>query len=73
MCLGRTPKMPEVKDPVRPQEAKQPEQGAFGSTSAKRKNANANPGVGASSTLLTGPSGIENQQLKLGRSTLLGM
>ena len=30
------------------------------------------PGAGPSSTLLTGPGGIDPRQLKLGRSTLLG-
>ena len=71
MCLGSTPKMPAVQDPVRPQDAKQPEQGAYGSTSAARKKAGGTSG--AASTLLTGPSGIENKQLQLGKSTLLGM
>lgn len=73
MCLGGSPKMPAVAEPVRPQDAKQPEQGAYGSTSSKRKNgAGAQPGAMAASTLLTGPSGIANQQLNLGKSTLLG-
>jgi len=62
--------MPAVQEPVRPQEVKQPEQGAFGSTSAARKKNQ--PGAGAASTLLTGPSGIANKELQLGKSTLLG-
>lgn len=71
MCIGKTPKMPAVPEPVRPQEAKQPERGAYGSTSTGRKNANTGMAAGAS-TLLTGPSGVENSQLRLNRSTLLG-
>lgn len=73
MCLGGSPKMPAVVDPVRPQEAKQPEAGAYGSTSAARKKMAGTAGAMASSTLLTGPSGIENKSLQLGRATLLGM
>lgn len=72
MCLGKTPKMPAVPEPVRPQEAKQPEQSAFGSTSETRKKMQGGAGAAATSTLLTGPSGVENSQLRLNRSTLLG-
>lgn len=72
MCLGGSPSMPAVKDPVKPQEAKQPAQGAFGSTSEARKKMQGGAGAAAASTLLTGPSGIENSQLRLNRSTLLG-
>jgi hypothetical protein len=71
MCLGGSPKMPAVPTPVKPQEVKQPAQGAFGSTSTARKNIQGGMSAGAS-TLLTGPSGVEADQLKLGRSTLLG-
>jgi hypothetical protein len=72
MCLGKTPKMPAVPEPTRPQESKQPAQGAFGSTATARKKAQAGGGAAAAGTLLTGPSGIENSQLSLGKSTLLG-
>lgn len=71
MCLTSTPKMPVVQDPQRPQDVKQPEKDAFGSTSQGRKNASG--AAMAGSTLLTGPSGIENSQLNIGKSTLLGM
>jgi hypothetical protein len=74
MCFGGTPKMPAVPEPVRPQEAKQPAQGAFGSTSTARKNMQSGGGgAAAASTLLTGPSGVENRQLQLQKNTLLGM
>lgn len=69
MCLAKTPSMPAVAEPVKPQEAKQPAQGAYGSTSTARKNA---PGGMAASTMLTGPTGIDNSQLRLAKSTLLG-
>lgn len=72
MCLGGSPKYPAVADPVKPQEAKTPAQGAYGSTSTARKNMNAGMPTAMPSTLLTGPSGIENRQLTLGKSTLLG-
>lgn len=72
MCLGKSPKMPAVPDPVKPQDAKQPEQGAYGSTSDARKKMQGGSGAMAASTLLTGPSGVENSQLRLNRSTLLG-
>lgn len=72
MCFGGSPKMPAVVEPTRPQEAKQPAQGAFGSTATARKNMQAGGGAGATSTLLTGPSGIENKQLNLAKTTLLG-
>jgi hypothetical protein len=71
MCLGGTPKMPAVQEPTRPQEAKSPAPGAFGSTAAARKKMQGP--AGAAGTLLTGPSGVENSQLSLGKSTLLGM
>ena len=72
MCFGGTPKMPAIPEPQRPQDAKQPAQGAFGSTSDARKKMQGAGGM-AASTLLTGPSGVENKQLSLGKSTLLGM
>lgn len=71
MCLGGSPKMPAVPVAQKPQETKQVDQAAYGSTSTARKDMQG-PGGMAASTLLTGPSGIENKQLQLGRSTLLG-
>lgn len=62
MCMS---KAPSFTPPTPPQEAKQPEMPA----GKKRSSA---PGAAAASTLLTGPSGIDNAQLKLGKSSLLG-
>lgn len=53
-----------------PQAAKVPDQAAI-----KRKNASTaltGPLVGAAGTALTGPSGIEDNMLNLGRNTKLG-
>lgn len=73
MCIMQSPSTaPLVAEVQKPQEVKQVEQGAFGGTSTARKKAAQNGGM-AASTLLTGPSGIENNQLALGRTTLLGM
>ncbi len=72
MCIMSSPSAPAVAEVQKPQEVKQVEQGAFGATSTARKKASQNGGM-AASTLLTGPSGIENNQLALGRTTLLGM
>ena len=66
------PVVPEVTKPAEvKQVASQGETGAFGSTISARKNM-AQTGGPASSTLLTGPTGIENKQLSLGKTTLLG-
>lgn len=65
MCLSK-PTMPAVVDPQKPQDAKQAEQKAFGSTS-NRSNVSA-----AAGSLLTSPSGIDNKQLNIGRTSLLG-
>lgn len=70
MCMS-SPSMPAQTAPVQPQEVKQVEQGAFGSTSTSRNSLVQNGGS-ATSTLLTGPSGVENSQLRLARTTLLG-
>lgn len=69
MCLSKTPKYTptEVKQT---QDAKQPEQTAVGVSDA-RKAAASNAGM-AGSTLLTGPSGVENSALNLSKKTLLG-
>jgi hypothetical protein len=71
MCVFDTPKAPAVAEVQKPQEVKQVEQGAFGATSTARKKAAEGGGM-AASTLLTGPTGIENNQLMLGKTTLLG-
>jgi hypothetical protein len=73
MCFSK-PSIPTPAPAQKPQEAKMPEQAPSGfdpSTEEARKRA-AQAG-GTSNTLLTGPSGVENNQLALGRSTLLGM
>jgi hypothetical protein len=72
MCLTKSPNIPTATTtPVTPtQAAKQPEQSAEGASTARKAAANA--GGMAASTLLTGPSGVENSQLNLARSTLLG-
>lgn len=73
MCL---PSAPSYAPPAaltekdKPQEVKQP-QTAYGATSQARKEM-AKQAPGMKSTLLTGPSGIENSQLTLGKTTLLG-
>lgn len=71
MCMGGGGSTPT---PEKPQDAKMPEQaasGVDGSMSDARKKA-AQSGGSMASTLLTGPSGVENSQLRLGRTTLLG-
>lgn len=70
MCLfgNNTPSVQEVQ---KPQEVKQVEQGAFGATSTARKDMAQNGGM-AASTLLTGPGGVERNQMQLGKTTLLG-
>lgn len=72
MCFSDTPKMP---DPVKPQEAKMPEQSptsAIGGEASDARKRALQAGGPAASTLLTGPSGVENSSLNIGRSTLLG-
>lgn len=74
MCLFGGPSAPSVTEPTKPQEAKTPEQSPQsmdGGVSDARK-AMAQAGGDAGSTLLTGPSGVENSALKLQRTTLLG-
>jgi hypothetical protein len=63
MCMSS----PSYTPPAPAQDAKQPEVAAGG---AKKRSSS--PGAMAASTLLTGPSGIDNSQLKLGKSSLLG-
>lgn len=69
MCMSSSPTYTptEVRQT---QETKQAEQSATGTSDARKAAAN-NAGM-AGSTLLTGPSGVENSQLTLGKSTLLG-
>jgi len=69
MCLFSAPKVDAPAAPTPPQEAKMPEQKAYGTSEARKRMAQS--GGAAASTLLTGPSGIETA-LPLGRSTLLG-
>lgn len=57
---------PKYTPPPPPQEAKMPD----GNQPTKRRSSS--PGAMAASTLLTGPSGIDTAQLKLGKSSLLG-
>lgn len=57
---------PNYTPPPPPQEPKTPD-----STTPMRKRSSA-PGAMAASTLLTGPSGIDTANLKLGKSSLLG-
>jgi len=61
-------------EPIRYQDPKMPEQSAQGTSSsmtdARRKALQT--GGPAASTLLTGPSGVENSALNIGRTTLLG-
>lgn len=71
MCFFPSPSTPAVPEVQKPAEVKQVEQGSFGATSTARKDMAQNGGM-ATSTLLTGPSGIENKQLSLGKTTLLG-
>lgn len=62
------------QEPIRYQDPRMPEQSAQGtsgaSTDARRRALQT--GGPAASTLLTGPSGVENSSLNIGRSTLLG-
>ena len=58
---------PKYTPPPPAQEPKQPE--VSPGTAKKRSSS---PGAMAASTLLTGPSGVDNAQLKLGKSSLLG-
>ena len=74
MCMGGGGGGGNNAPVEKPQEAKMPEQAATaadGSMSDARKKALQNGGT-AASTLLTGPSGIENSAMSLGRNTLLG-
>lgn len=68
MCLFKTPSYPKPKEIPPPQESKAPD--VNGDVDKARRDARANAGM-AGSTLLTGPSGIENSQLNLGRSSAL--
>lgn len=71
MCLGGSSSPPPPPEPQKPQEVKQVEQTAFGATSSARKDM-AQAGGMATSTMLTGPSGVESSQLALSKKTLLG-
>ncbi len=67
MCLFDMPNY-NPPEPQKPEEAKAP---ATDPTGDARRRATRIGGP-AASTLLTGPSGVENSQLMLGRATLLG-
>lgn len=62
---------PKYTPPPPAQEAKQAQQAPSDAGGSARRRAGS-PGANAASTLLTGPSGIDNSQLKLGKSSLLG-
>lgn len=75
MCLFQKPDMPATPEPTKPQDAKMAEavsSSAFDPSVSAARLRMAQAG-GSSNTLLTGASGIENSQLNIGRSTLLGM
>lgn len=63
MCMGSAPK---YTPPPPAQEAKAPD----GNVQMRKRSSS--PGALAAPTLLTGPSGIDNSQLRLGKSSLLG-
>lgn len=70
MCAFDQPSAPKPPPPPPPppQASKAPEPETF-----KRKNQKGtNSAMGGEGTLLTGPSGIDNAQLNLGKNTLLG-
>jgi hypothetical protein len=68
MCTMKMPATPEV---VKPQEAKMPDGSGSGPVGDARRKMMQSGGL-AASTLLTGPSGVENSAMSLGRTTLLG-
>jgi hypothetical protein len=72
MCLTKSPTivMPEPTSEAPKQEAKQPGTAAATATASSRKNMTA--GGATSGTLLTSPTGIEQSQLNLGKTSLLG-
>ena len=71
MCFFDSPTPPA--EPVKPQEAKMPDTLQAGSSPvADARKRMSQSGGYASSTLLTGPSGVENNMLSIGRTTLLG-
>jgi uncharacterized protein HemX len=57
-------------DATRPQGAQTPDNSAIRQKAAT--SAITGPSAGNASTFLTGPSGIDNSQLNIGKSTLLG-
>lgn len=67
--LSPKPKMPNVPAPEKPPNAsKAPEM-----QGVRRQNAGAELGpAGVNNTLLTGPGGVGNDSLNLGKNTLLG-
>ena len=67
MCIGKTPSYQPPAPMQQPQEAKQPEQ----APGRARKDIQDAAGM-AGSTMLTGVSGVEQNQLNLQKKTLLG-
>lgn len=67
MCLAKTPKLPEQKPA--PQAAKMPDAAPLKRRNGAQGSALAAPG---GSTLLTGPSGIDQSALLIGNASLLG-
>jgi hypothetical protein len=68
MCIGG-PSTPSV--PAPPPAPQAPQDPQLSDLAAARKQRMQNQGM-AGGTLLTGPSGIENNQLNTGRGSLLG-
>lgn len=71
MALGKmmTPKMPSIPEPAKPPQASRaPDRQAIRTSNA----GNAGMVSSGSSTMLTGPSGIDPAMLNLGRNSLLG-
>lgn len=66
MCLS-TPKMPPPPPPPPP-----PQEVKLADMNTVRRKQNSNSAPIAGGTLLTGPSGVQNSQLNIGGSTLLG-
>ena len=70
-AMNKPPKLPPpTPPPPPPQEAKSPTAVDFRTGVMGSGNSGGSPG--ASSTLLTGPNGVDPAELKLGKSTLLG-
>ncbi len=73
MCMFDAPSVPTPPAPQVPQSAQMaaPPGGSPESADARKRMAQSG-GAGAASTLLTGPSGVDNSMVSLGKTTLLG-